>query len=524
VLALVALIASLLDPNFDAAGHGARLLLIAFTIYAAGLLLANPLSSRLQHGVAAGDIVASSILMYFTEGAASPFFPFFLFINVAAALRGGWRAALVTAGVLTFVLFALFLITPHPVSGPETGHADFDLSRVLFRSGFLLATGALLAYLGAVLQQTRTWFAQFAAWPTNPSESGREPLAVSLKHAAGVMGARRILVIWEQPEQPFRFVNLWSDENMQKSREQAATFGKLVSPEHVDGTFIADGRHSAGGTPSLSLLDRELRRVFNIQSALTAPFRRPKCAGRVFILDGDWSSNHLAPAEIIAARIGMEIEGSLLISELEHAAAERERTQVARDLHDGVLQGLTAASIKLKLAAADMSQEARDQLNSVRNMLTTEAQRIRLFVEESRNVPPGSGPVPLAPQLQKRIASLRDQWPCEIAINVPADITCSFSIGRNIRKIITEAVSNAVRHGAATRLQITVARSNDRLVVDIHDNGRGFAGLVGSYRDTELAEKNIGPLSLRGRVSDLAGSLILISSPQGTQIKIEVPA
>ena len=111
VLALVALTASLLDPNFDAAGYGSRILLIAFGIYAAVLLLANQLDSRLHYGVAAGDIAASSILMYFTEGAASPFFPFFLFINLAAALRGGWRAALATAGVLTFILVALFFIT-----------------------------------------------------------------------------------------------------------------------------------------------------------------------------------------------------------------------------------------------------------------------------------------------------------------------------------------------------------------------------------------------------------------------------
>src|SRR5215203_2381395 len=75
-LAGVALLASFADPAFDSGGHGARVMLIAFTIYSASLVVADPISSRFKHAVHAVDIAASASLMYVTDGSTSPFFLF----------------------------------------------------------------------------------------------------------------------------------------------------------------------------------------------------------------------------------------------------------------------------------------------------------------------------------------------------------------------------------------------------------------------------------------------------------------
>src|SRR5215207_749964 len=97
-------------------------------------------------------------------------------------------------------------------------------------------------------------------------------------------------------------------------------------------------------------------------------------------------------------------------------------------------------------------------------------------------------------------------------------------MGDDLRHILNEAVSNAVRHGAATHVRIRVARSEGRISIDIEDNGSGIPSLSGAYNGKNLAQKRAGPLSLRTRVNDLAGSLFLTSSPCGTRIEIEVPA
>ena len=110
-----------------------------------------------------------------------------------------------------------------------------------------------------------------------------------------------------------------------------------------------------------------------------------------------WHEDHIVLAEIIAARIGTELEEDLLRSEVGRASAERERGRLGRDLHDGVLQGLAAASIQLKIASDQLPPQARLQMKAIRSLLSAEAQRIRGFVEESRAVSSTSGVVPYLP-------------------------------------------------------------------------------------------------------------------------------
>ena len=182
--------------------------------------------------------------------------------------------------------------------------------------------------------------------------------------------------------------------------------------------------------------------------------------------------------------------------------------------------------MQLKIASDRLPHEAQTQLAEVRNLLVSEAQRVRQFVEETRvlRLREGGGVVQIKPQLEKCVRRLRDQWRCDISLDVERDdISISFSVATDIEHILAEAVSNAVRHGKATELEIAVKQAQERLIIQIRDNGQGFEGLAGSYREAELDEQNLGPLSLRSRVNDLTGSLFLTSSPHGTDIRIEVP-
>jgi signal transduction histidine kinase len=478
----------------------------------------------LIHGV---DIGVSSALMVLSDAPTSPFFVFFIFIVLSGALRWYWRGAVLSALTVALVWIGLYWIDVGPFRAPERPR---ELGAALIRGSILIVCGALLAYVGAYQERNRSRFAALARWPApaHPDESGSPGLAEALAHAAKVMRASRVLIVWEQSHEPYLYVSLWSEGEFHRSLERNDVFGTIVAPGLANQAFvfIAETGHRTRNAV-VEPLDPSLRRTFRIESTATAPFRLRSCQGRVFMLDREtWREDDLPLMEIIAARLGIEIEDQLLRGAVADAIAERERGRLGHDLHDGVLQGLAAASLHLKIVSDESPEPSREKIKKVRELLGAETQRLRGFVEERRSRPKvDGGIVELEPQLAARIAQLKTQWNCAIDFNIqPADVLTSASAARDVRHIITEAVSNAVRHGQATHIGIDVERSSDRLMVRIRDNGSGFEGLAGSYREADLAAKNIGPRSLRSRVNDLAGSIFLTSSPDGSEITIEVPA
>jgi signal transduction histidine kinase len=86
-----------------------------------------------------------------------------------------------------------------------------------------------------------------------------------------------------------------------------------------------------------------------------------------------------------------------------------------------------------------------------------------------------------------------------------------------------EAISNAVRHGKASHVDITVSARARQIRVKIKDNGTGFPNLHGSYSGEELFARNMGPTSLLARARHMGGTLVLLTSTKGTEIDLEVP-
>jgi signal transduction histidine kinase len=166
-----------------------------------------------------------------------------------------------------------------------------------------------------------------------------------------------------------------------------------------------------------------------------------------------------------------------------------------------------------------MPSGVKATMQVVRDILADETRRIREFVEETRSSNrPVKGVMPLAPEIEKRIDSLKDQWGCIINLKLqPPNIEASVSRVREIRHLISEAVSNAVRHGSASEVQIEIGQMGDQLAIRILDNGSGFDNL--SRSDATMPS----PFSLRSRVDELGGTLFLSSSHLGTDIAIHLP-
>lgn len=528
ILTIFALIAIWLDPLQPTSSSEFSHLLAAVYLGIAALeayvVMRRPLTGREKLSAHAVDLVCVGFLMYFNQGPVSLFFVFFTFLLLTATLQWDWRGALGTTTLLVLIFFLLIVLVEREMLWTNIG----EVGRAIVRPVYLMVAGIMLSYVGAIQEQSRMRLAKLVAWP-GPDHEAKNlvPLAPALAHAADIMKASRLLVVWEQPNEPFREVALWTQNGLEHSRERPDRFSTLVHPDRVDESFTYLTQGSERRSGDVGWIDSDLRQTYVIQSALTAPFRLSLCRGRIFLLDRSELADpqDLLLAELIATRIGVDLEHYLLLNERAAAAALRERARLARDLHDGVLQGLTAANIQLKLSSTQANSALVDRLDETRQILAAEQQRIRAFVEGARSgVGTSSEVVDVAVQLDKLQANLERQWGCKISTTIePPALRMVEGAMRNIRHLIGEAVSNAARHGRASRLEVAIRAAGSRLSITIIDDGAGFSGLDGTYADNDLSAQNLGPTSLRARTKDLGGTMSLRTSSSGTEIHIEIP-
>jgi signal transduction histidine kinase len=201
------------------------------------------------------------------------------------------------------------------------------------------------------------------------------------------------------------------------------------------------------------------------------------------------------------------------------AAALRERISLGRELHDSILQGLTAARLRLQAALEHAEGAGRAALGEVRDLLTNEQRRLREFVDAAPVVLPGAEATELRSDLHDQIDDLQRQWSCHIALTIePATLALPPRFVRELKFIVSEAVANAVNHGRAKLILVHVAAQENLLKVRVEDDGIGFAASGGA--PNKLAS---GPKSLRIRVDGLGGTLAVENSFTGAVLLMRLP-
>jgi signal transduction histidine kinase len=274
---------------------------------------------------------------------------------------------------------------------------------------------------------------------------------------------------------------------------------------------------------SAAAVSARFRTAYNVGAVVSAPFSREGCRGRVFALDCALANSQLSLVEIVADRVGLGLEYCFLLRQVEATAAEREKSKLAHDLHDGLLQNLTAATLLLKVCSGNCEGEIRHNLDSIRKLLAGEQRRLRHFVNGWRHKN-GSEDYSLAGACKSALTELSAYWNCHTSLRVsPRDARLPAAVAEHLWLIFTEAIANAVKHGKASRVRVYVVRTTQALAICISDNGRGFHGLAGSYTDDTLVAEHIGPQSLCERVRGLRGHLSLSTSPAGSRLQIRLP-
>ncbi len=502
-----------------------ELILTAYTIfgvYVSLRLFVGRQRTGWQLPVHLADIGVIVILKLFLGDSSTTFFILCIFVLLSATVRWNWRGALWTTTFLAVLQAILFVAI-----GGET--------EFLVQYTFLVVIGGMFSFFGASRERSQNRLMNLAAWPSAPDPTDTDVnnswIDASLIHIATVLEVPRVLLLWEVAQEPYLFTALFADGKCKQDNRPANAYGNLVAPELVSETFASEALSyfhcttSAGKIFYLNqIIDAQLQKHFEIASVCSASFAGEICKGRVFVLDRpNWGEDDLTLTEVVASRLLIQLEHRALCVQLEETTASRERIKLARDLHDGILQSLTAAGLQLKTVAARSEGKIQQDVENVRKLLLTEQQRIRGFVE-GRKLLSAQELFELPAEMERELDTIRRQWGCDVALSVnPNSATVSRELGYQLELILAEASANAVQHGQASRIDIAIDTKPDRIQLRIADNGHGLEGTTRAYCQKELSDFNIGPKSLRKRIAELNGSFSLLSSPQGVELRIELP-
>jgi|GEM_PF-1507898 len=219
---------------------------------------------------------------------------------------------------------------------------------------------------------------------------------------------------------------------------------------------------------------------------------------------------------LLALLAEREEEIRLLRSMLAEARRAGQR-QIARELHDGVAQHITAAYLHLQ----SLSGIYRPRSPESREAFARAIELTRRAADEVRRVITGSPPAPLdgrclAEAIRGEATALsRDGWQVTLHMSdigfVPADIELA------LFRMTQEALQNVRRHAGRCRVRLTLERDGAQVRLMIADDGCGF-----DPQQTPAAR--FGLAGMRERVALLGGTINIQSRPgAGTTIVITIP-
>lgn len=201
LLAAVFLIAIWLDPTQPVQAASITFALLGlYVVSSVGIATATWNNWWLDAKLAAPahllDMVAFTLLVYATNGYTSPFFVFFVFLILSAAIRWGWRETTLTAvAVILLFLAAGFIVGLS--EGFSHDSASFDLQRFIVRSAHLVILSAILIWFGVNQGFSGLDLPRGAVLPDPSLEDS--PLATALVGAIELTGATTALFLWRRP-------------------------------------------------------------------------------------------------------------------------------------------------------------------------------------------------------------------------------------------------------------------------------------------------------------------------------------
>ena len=216
-------------------------------------------------------------------------------------------------------------------------------------------------------------------------------------------------------------------------------------------------------------------------------------------LVGTAISNALTRAELNASRARIV------------AAADESRRRIERDLHDGAQQRLAALAMQLRAAAGNGTAGAGE----LRDELSQAARTVTAALAELREIAHGIHPAILSHAgITPALRGLADKSTVPVELEISAARRFPEPIEAAAYYVVSELITNAVKHAQASVIRVSVDQSDETLRLAIRDDGVGGAD----------PSRGSGLLGLRDRVEALGGT-ITVESPTaaGTSVHVSLP-
>jgi ligand-binding sensor domain-containing protein/signal transduction histidine kinase len=199
-----------------------------------------------------------------------------------------------------------------------------------------------------------------------------------------------------------------------------------------------------------------------------------------------------------------------------------ERTRLAREMHDTVIQGCVGVSTLLEAVARfqrSNSTEASQLLAHARSQIKETLEEARQAVWDLRHSNENQSSIIHLFDLARKLGN-------EYGVNVETEIEgeripLDWLTDRTLLLVGREALRNSVSHGNPDRISVRIAFDAERVSMAVRDDGKGFNPDV----PTQEPNRSFGIIGMRERVEQLGGSFALHSRPgQGTVVTASLPA
>jgi signal transduction histidine kinase len=534
IFILLALLAVLEQPPSREAHRSASFLIAYLTAALLVTQIERLLRKRSWHLPLACDLLALGFFMYTSPSTVPVWFPY-MFLCYAAGIRWGLELTLPLAGALSLMLVLLTAVK-----------GDIHWMRVVSWLGLTTGTfagGAGLAFLGDRNRRFASqieFFSRLSA--TIQVEQGlAESLRMFLEELATTFGAEEALMLYRDTD--LERIFLWrlkageSERLVPESMPLSRTDGFLL--DDMDATICWNSLAGSGSgfgwdrrdgraLKNLPRLPGPAQQELKVTSFATVAFEQGgQPTGRIFLLNcrKPFLKQDLAWFENIAAHISPALENIFLLRHLRARAIEAERSRIARDLHDGILQTLLSIEIQLDVMRRRLPA-APDQvvsgLASLQQTVRNEGAELRQTVTDLR---------PLRVQSADLVDLMRgfaERYRNESTIALDllidsAQLRAPDRACREIFQIYREALNNIKKHAKASHVVVKLSQDDSRLVLVVDDNGEGFS-FAGRFTGDELDRLRLGPISIKERARTVGGVLTVESNPgHGARLTIEVP-
>ena len=227
----------------------------------------------------------------------------------------------------------------------------------------------------------------------------------------------------------------------------------------------------------------------------------------------------------IGQQVGMAIENARLNEQLHSMATLEERERIGRELHDGLAQVLGYLHLKSEamegLLSSGQAAEAQVLLHDIQKVAREAYGDVRESILGLRTtITPGVG---FIPALTEYLHKFSQQSGICARLVIGDDVEMKFAPVAEIQllRIIQEALTNVRKHSQASKAWVRFGADEQRAVITVEDDGRGFDPL----RVGQDGREHFGLQTMRERAQGIGGTLHISTQPgQGVRVTVQLPS